>query len=488
MSERSSTDKAVPTRSNPAVIGLIGLLTVVIGALESMTIPVLPLLGADLSLSTAQSALIPSTLVIAGALATPVVGSLADRYGGRVLLLGVGGVVVAGAALSALAGTFPLLVAGQALQGVGAAFVPLGLVLMRERFAVEKRTVAVGLIAGLFTLGGGTGVITAGPIAENLSWRWMFALPALLIAVVTLAAAWVLPASGPRSGAASGKVDWAGGALLAATLFSLMLALTELPSEGWSSPKVLSLLAAAPVLGTVWVLVERRVSAPFVDVTMLKRPVIIGTTLVAVVLGMGYAVAYLAIPQLVVMPRETGFGLGGTVSDVGLYLFPGAAVAALAGPLAGVAGRRFGTRAVLTGGLVIAAAGSLFGAWAHDSAWQLILLFVLLGIGVGVGLTALYNGILDSVGPDGAGAATGLNTVARSIGLSLGFQVSAAVVSRSSQGSPVPVPTEAGYTDSFLVAAAITALAVLCAWGVPGRRRAAPPAVADTDRTPTVPV
>ncbi|MFF0445355.1 MFS transporter [Streptomyces sp. NPDC004609] len=487
MSERPSTDEAVPPRSNPVVIGLIGLLTVVIGALESMTIPVLPLLRADLSLSTAQAALIPSTLVITGALATPVVGSLADRYGGRVLLLGVSGVVVAGAATSALAGTFPLLVAGQALQGIGVAFLPLGLVLLRERFPAEKRTVAVGLVAGLFTLGGGTGVITAGPIAENLSWRWMFALPALVITVVALVAAWVLPGAAPRSGAAPGKVDWAGGVLLAATLFSLMLALTELPSEGWSSPMVLSFLAAALVLGTVFVLVESRVSDPFVDVAMLRRPVMIGTTLVAIVLGMGYAVAYMAIPQLVVMPKETGFGLGGTVSDVGLYLFPGAAVAALAGPLAGAAGRRAGTRAVLIGGLVIAAAGSLVGAWMHDSAWQLILLFVLIGIGVGAGLTALYNGILDSVGPDAAGAATGLNTVARSVGLSLGFQVSAAVISRSAEGSPVPVPTEAGYTNSFLVAAAITALAVLGTWGVPGRRAATPPTVATEDRAPTVP-
>ncbi|MGW4205297.1 MFS transporter [Streptomyces sp. NPDC004726] len=487
MSDRRATSPVASRQTDRLVIGLIGLLTVVIGALESMTIPVLPVLGADLSLTTAEAALIPSTLVITGALATPIVGSLADRYGGRVLLLGVSTLVVAGAVTSALAGSFPLLVAGQALQGIGAAFVPLGLVLVRERFPEEKRTIAVGFVAGMFTLGGGAGVVLAGPITENLSWRWMFALPALVIALVALASAWALPRNAPRAAATSGKIDWAGLVLLAGTLFSLMLALTELPTDGWSSPKVLGLLAAALVLGTVWVLVERRVSAPLIDVALLRRPVMISTTLVAIVLGMGYAVAYMAIPQLVVMPKETGFGLGGTVSDVGLYLFPGAAIAAVAGPLAGMAGRRVGPRAVLIAGLGIAVAGSLVGAWAHDSAWQLILLFLLLGFGVGVGLAALYNGILDSVRPDDTGKATGLNTVARSVGLSLGLQVSAAVLSRSAEGSPTGLPTDAGYTNSFLVAAAIAAVAIVFTWAVPGRRAAGPAAPAASDRATGVP-
>ncbi|MGW6458951.1 MFS transporter [Streptomyces sp. NPDC055078] len=487
MSERSSTSKVTSRRSDRVVIGLIGLLTLVIGAVESMTIPVLPLIGADLSLTPAQAALIPSTLVITGALTTPIVGSLADRYGGRPLLLGVSALVVGGAAVSALTGSFPLLVAGQALQGVGVAFLPLGFVLLRERFASEKRTVAVGFIAGLFTLGGGTGVVLAGPIAENLSWRWMFALPAVLIIVISLLSAWAIPGSRPLSATAPGRIDWAGAVLLAATLFSLMLALTELPSEGWTSPLVLGLLAATLVLGAVWVLVERRTADPLIDVTMLTNPVMISATLVAVVLIMGYAAAFIAIPQLTVMPKETGFGLGGTASDVGLYLLPGAVVAAVIGPLAGMACRRAGSRAVLVGGLAIAAGSSLFGAFLHSEPWQLILLFVLLGIGVSAGSTAVYNGIFDSVPAEDTGAATGLNTVARAVGLSLGLQISAAIVSRSAEGSPVPMPTEAGYTNSYLVAAAITAAAALFVRAMPGRGTAAPAAPGSTDRAPSVP-
>ncbi|MFE4663944.1 MFS transporter [Streptomyces sp. NPDC056716] len=483
MSGRPSTPIPIPTAAPPTtpgsprradrpVIALIGLLTVVIGALESMTIPILPLIQGDLGLTPAQAALIPSTLTIAGALATPFVGSLADRYGGRRVLAAVAVLVVGGAGVSAFAGTFPLLVGGQALQGVGVGFVPLGLVLLRERFAAPKRSVAVGFVAGMFTLGGGLGVVLAGPIAEGLSWRWMFGLPAALIAVFAVIAYAVLPRGEKAAGGDHGALDWGGGALLAGALFSLMLALTELPERGWTSPFVLGFLAAALALGALWVLVELRVREPLVDVRMLARPVVLGGTLLAVVLGSGYAVAYLAIPQLVVTPVETGYGLGGTVTDIGRYLLPGAVIAAVAGPLAGLAGRRFGARAVVVAGLLVAVAGSLTGAWLHDAAWQLILVFVLLGAGVGVGLTALYNGILDTVDPAETGAATGINTVARSIGIALGLQISAAVISRSAHGSATGLPTESGYTSSFLVAAAITVLAVPLAWAIPRFRRA----------------
>ncbi|MEU9335621.1 MFS transporter [Streptomyces sp. NPDC048290] len=491
MSERPSPSLPGPVPAyrpaDRAVIALVGLLTVVVGALESMTIPVLPLVQGDLGLDPARAALIPSTLTVAGALATPFVGSLADRYGGRRVLLAVAVLVAGGAALSALAGTFPLLVGGQALQGVGVGVVPLGLVLLRERFPARGRSVAVGFVAGMFTLGGGLGVVLAGPIAEGLSWRWMFGLPAAVIAVLGAVAYGVLPRQERTVDDRRGALDWAGGALLAGALFSLMLALTELPGRGWTSPFVLGFLGAALVVGVLWALVELRVAEPLVDVRMLARPVVLGGTLLAVVLGTGYAVAYLAIPQLVVAPAETGYGLGGTATDVGRYLLPGAAAAAVAGPLAGLAGRRFGARPVVVAGLLVAVAGALTGAWLHSAAWQLVLVFVLLGAGVGAGLTALYNGILDTVRPAETGAATGINTVARSVGIALGLQLSAAVVARSADGSATGLPTESGYTVSFLVAAAVTLLAVPLAWVIPrvgaggtdegGDAAPAPPAV-----------
>ncbi|WP_033295441.1 MFS transporter [Amycolatopsis jejuensis] len=446
------------------VLPVVALLVIVIGALESMTIPVLSLIGTDLALTPAQTALIPATLVITGAIATPLTGCLADRLGGRRVLVTVSVVVAIGAAVSAAAPSFPLLLAGQALQGIGAGVLPLGFVLLQENLANAKRTVAVGVVTGVFVIGGTLGVVLAGPIAESLSWRWMYALPAIVIAAGAIACHWAMPASAPAGGP---KIDWAGGALLAVFLFALMTGLTELPALGWTSPVVLASLGGFAVLAVLWVLVERRSASPLVDLGMLGKPGIAGGILVAMALGAGYAMAYLIIPQIVVSPVVTGYGLGGTPSDVGLYLLPGAALAAVAGPVAGGVNRRFGSRATLVGGLAITVAGCLCGAWLHHTAEQLILLFVLLGIGVTTASTALINGTVDAVPPEKTGAASGLNIVARAIGVAIGFEIAGAILT----GTPA-------FETAFLTAAALAAAGVLVARALPKGRAVAVPAVA----------
>ncbi|WP_329012156.1 MFS transporter [Streptomyces sp. NBC_00690] len=488
MSETATPPSVASPQSGTPVLALMAVIVVATGLLESMLFPALPIIQADLGLTTAEGALLLSSIAITASLAIPLVGSLADRYGGRRMLLVVGSAGVIGASLSSVTQSFPLLLVALAIQGIGTAVLPLGFVVMRENFPEQKRSFGVGLLVGLLAFGGGLGMVLAGPIAENLSWRWIFGLPAIVITVTTLIAYLIMPRTSPSpSGAATegiagktrdtgaGRVDWAGAVLLATTLFCLTFALSKVPDWGWSSPLVLGLFAAVPTLGALWVRTELRVENPIVDVTFLRRPAVLSGTLAALVLGLGYSVSALSIPQIVVAPEQTGYGLGGTITDTGFYMLPGAVVAVLVGPVAGALCRRFGSRAVLATGLAIAAIGLVFAAYRHSEAWHLILLVVFLGTGGAMSGTALYNGTLESVEPKDTGAATGINMIARSVGAPLGVQIAAAVISHSAEGAPIPMPTDAGYTNTFLVGSVITALAIAFAWRVPGRRAGTSP-------------
>ncbi|MGW6457678.1 MFS transporter [Streptomyces sp. NPDC055078] len=507
MSETAAPPSSTASpKSGTVVVALTAVIVVVTGLLDSMLFPALPVIQSDLGLTTAEGALLLSSITITASLAIPLVGSLADRYGGRRMMLVVGAAGVIGATLSAMTQSFPFLVAALAIQGIGTAVLPLGFVIVREHFPEQKRSFGVGLLVGLLALGGGLGMVLSGPIAENLSWRWIFGLPAIVISVTTLLVYWLMPRTAPApestgpanaaSGgaasasagpdAASGGIDWSGAVLLAGTLFCLTFALSKVPEWGWTSPLILGMLAAVPVLATLWVRTELRVENPIVDVTFLRRPAVLSGTLAAMVLGLGYSVAALSVPQIVLAPRETGYGLGGTVTDTGLYMLPGAVVAVLVGPLTGVLCRRFGSRTTLAVGLAIAAAGMVYGAYRHSEPWHLILIFGILGIGGAVAGTALYNGTLDSVEAKDTGAATGINMIARAVGAPLGLQIAAAVISHSAVGAPIPMPIDEGYTNTFLVGGAITALAIAFAWRVPGRR-AGSAARPTTEPAPTVP-
>ncbi|MFE4668807.1 MFS transporter [Streptomyces sp. NPDC056716] len=498
MSETLTPPSVASPQSGTSVLALTAVFVVVTGLLDSMLLPALPVIQAALTLTTAEGALLLSSIAITASLAVPLVGSLADRYGGRRMLLAVGCAGVAGASLSALTQSFPLLIAALAIQGIGTAVLPLGFVIVRENFPEQKRSFGIGLLVGLFSFGGGVGVVLAGPIAENLSWRWIFGLPAIVIGTATLIAYWIMPRTAPSPGGAAldgtaGKspdtsadsIDWTGAALLAATLFCLTFALSKVSDWGWSSPLVLGLFAAFPALGALWVRVELRVENPIVNVRFLRRPAVLSGTLAALVLGLGYAVSVLSIPQIVLAPEQSGYGLGGTITDTGLYMLPAALVSVLVGPLAGLLCRRLGSRTVLTAGLVIATAALVFAAYRHSEPWHLILLVVLLGVGAAMSGTALYNGTVESVEPKDTGAATGINFIARSVGILLGVQIAAAIISRYAEGSPIPVPTDASYTNTFLAGGAITALAILLAWRVPGRGTATSPRPT-TEPAPTI--
>ncbi|MBD0424539.1 MFS transporter [Streptomyces sp. TRM S81-3] len=451
---------APPVRIGKAAVGALGTLAVATGALESVVTPTLPLLQRELDMSPAEGALLSIVLLVTGALVTPVAGKFGDRYGGKRVLIRLMAVVSAGGLVSALAPNLPVLLLGQVLQGAMVGALPLSFILVRTHLPAGESKVAIGVVSGLFVGGGMAGTLSAGPVAEGLSRHWMFALPTIAVIGSTILVNSLMP-SDPPGRPDDGGVDWPGLGLLSGTLVTLMLVLALAPDIG-SQPLVLgALIVLLAALATGWTAVERRAASPMVDLRMLARPAMWTSCVLTFVICVGTSVAVYLVPQLFAVPAdEYGFGAGAT--EIGFFLLPGAVAASLAGPIGGIGARRFGSRAVVTAGIVIMAAALTALAAVHTEVWHLVIGKMMISLANGLCVTAMVTSTATSVDRGDTGIATSLVLVTRVIGYAVGAQVGGALLTA---GTPPgsDVPAESAFVTGFVIAGAVTALSLLVA-------------------------
>ncbi|MFB6638642.1 MFS transporter [Streptomyces chartreusis] len=449
---------APPVRIGRAAVGALGMLAVATGALESVVTPTLPLLQRELDMSPSEGALLSIVLLITGALVTPVAGKLGDRYGGKRILIRLMAVVCAGGLVSALAPNLPVLLLGQVLQGAMVGALPLSFILVRKHLPAGESKVAIGVVSGLFVGGGMAGTLSAGPVAEGLSRHWMFALPTVAVIGSTALVNRLMPHDPPGRSDGAG-IDWPGLLLLSGALVTLMLVLALAPDVA-SQPLVLGaliLLLAAFTGG--WIAVERRATSPMVDLRMLARPAVWKSCVLTFVICVGTSVAVYLVPQLFAVPSdEYGFGAGATA--IGFFLLPGAVAASLAGPISGIGARRYGSRAVVTAGIVLMVTALIALAAVHTEVWHLVIGKLMIALANGLCVTALVTGTATSVEQGDTGIATSLVLVTRVLGYAVGAQVSGAILTAATP-SGSDVPAESAFVTGFAIAAAVTALSLL---------------------------
>ncbi|WP_211336412.1 MFS transporter [Nocardia tenerifensis] len=440
-----------PVRMGKLSIGALGILALALGTLQSVVEPALPLLQRELGVSPAEGALVGNTLLITGAVLTPVVGKLGDRYGGKRMLVWLMAVVSAGGLLAGLAPNLPVLLLGQVLQGAMVGALPLSFILVRKHLTTGESQAAVGLVVALFTGGGMVGTAIAGPIADALSWNWMFALPTVAIAATTPAVLRLLPHDPPiRS---DDGIDWPGVILLSGTLLALMLGLVTV-TNGDLSPLASGAIAVlVAVLASGWVAVERRAESPMVDLRMLARPAMRNAFALTFIITTSFGMVVFLLPQLF---AADGFGFAADTTDIGLFLLPGAVVGALSDSVGGVAARRFGPRAVVIVGAVVTSVTMIGLASLHTQAWQLVLAKVLTAFAAGLGTTALLAGTVTAVAAEDTGIATSLLVVTRVVGVALGAQIGGAILAAG--GDPT---TEPAFVAGFAIAGLVAALSLL---------------------------
>ncbi|MFJ6571919.1 MFS transporter [Streptomyces sp. NPDC091292] len=441
-----------------AAVGALGLLALSTGALESVVSPTIPLLERELGMSQSEGALLSIVLLITGALITPLAGKFGDRYGGKKVLIRLMAVVSVGGTVSALAPNLPVLLLGQVLQGAMVGALPLSFIVVRKHLPAGDSKVAIGVVSGLFVGGGMVGMLSAGPVAEQLSRHWMFALPTLAVVAATLLVNKLMPGDPPGVGRDAG-IDWPGLLLLSGTLITLMLLLALAPEVGSQPLALLVLVVILAVFVISWVSVERRAASPMIDLKMLARPAIWKACVLTFIICMGTSTAVFLVPQLL-DERGEGYGFGASATEIGLLLLPGAIVATLAGPLGGIGDRRFGSRAVVNFGVILMAGSLVAMALVHSEVWHLVVGKALIALANGLCVTAMMTSTATAVDKGDTGIATSLILVSRVLGFAVGGQLGGAFLTAATP-SGSKIAAESAYVTGFLIAGVITSLALI---------------------------
>jgi EmrB/QacA subfamily drug resistance transporter len=431
--------------------------------LQSLVVPALPVLEKDLHTTTSGVTWVFTSYLLAASVVTPIAGRLGDMFGKkRVLIVALWG-LAAGSLLAALVSSLPLMIIARTIQGFGGAIFPLAFGILRDEFPRERVASAIALMSGILGIGGGLGIVLAGPILENLDYHWLFWIPLVVTAISAIAAMILIPESTLR---APGNVHWLGAVLLSGWLVALLLAVSEAATWGWGSAKTIGLIAASVVIAVLWVRAEARSRHPLVDMTMMRLGGVWTTNLAALLLGFGMYSAFILIPQFVQTPKSTGYGFGASVSQAGIFLVPTTIMLLVTSPLGGRLSNVVGSKVPLVLGSIITTIAFIVLTLA-DARWEVYVASTLLGIGIGFAFASMANLIVEAVPPGQTGVATGMNTIVRTIGGAIGAEVAASILASTLTGGE---PTKHGYTITFAICAVVVAVGVIASLAVPGRR------------------
>ncbi|KAB8193407.1 MFS transporter [Nonomuraea phyllanthi] len=442
----ASAPRETSTRNPwPAVISLA--FAASIAALQNTAVvPLLPVLQRELhaSLSAVTWTLTLSLLV--AAVATPLLARFGDMYGRRPMILGALALLVVGSVMAALATSLTWLIVARVLQGAVSALVPLSIGVARGLLPRDQLATGIGVISATMGFGSGGGMILAGLASGDFHLVFWITGGISLVALVIVA--FLVRDDAP---AGRGRPDLIGAALLAAWLVALLLAVSEGGSWGWTSPGVLGLFAAAVALAAAWVLVERRVAEPLVEMAMLVHRGTIGATVASMLLGFTFFTLMTGISSFAQVPERTGYGFGATTLEVGLYLLPSTLFMLVISLFAGRIMRRFAASSMVAAGSAITGLSGLWLVVQHDSPAHVYVATSLMGIGLGVGYAALGTMAVEHVDPGKTALAAGVNALVRIVGGSTAGAAIAAILAAQ--------PGMAGYQLVFAVAALAGAVA-----------------------------
>jgi EmrB/QacA subfamily drug resistance transporter len=441
-------------------VGVLALGAIAYAQLQSLVVPALPTLQRDLHTSRSGVAWVFTAYLLAASVVTPVAGRLGDMFGRkRVLVVALLG-LLSGTLLAALVSSLPLMIVARSIQGLGGTIFPLAFGVIRDIAPPERVPEAIAIVSGILGIGGGLGIVLSGPILGHLSFHWLFWIPLAVTAIAFLATVVVVSESKARE---PGSIHWLGALLLSGWLVALLVAVSEGPTWGLLSGRVLALFAASAVLSASWVGAESRSRHPLVDMRMMRLSGVWTTNAAALLIGFGLYSGFVLIPEYVQTPASTGYGFGASVTQAGLFLVPTTIALSITSPIGGWLSSTVGSKVPLVLGSSITTAAFAVLAVA-GSRWKVYLASTLLGIGIGFAFASLANLIIEAVPPSQTSVATGMNTIVRTIGGAIGAEVAASVIAAHLAAGE---PEKRGYTITFVICAAVVFVGVLASLAVP---------------------
>ncbi|MFF0205972.1 MFS transporter [Streptomyces sp. NPDC005017] len=351
-------------------------------------------------------------------------GAIGDRVGRKPML--IGGLVVFGVAsvVAAVAPNAEVMIGARVASGIGAATImPITLAVITSTFPEEQRGKAIGVWTGVAGGGGILGMFLSAFLVDVADWRWLFALPVLLIVVALAMTLKSVPNSHERSPHA---FDTVGALVSVVAVAALIFVLQEGPEQGWTAPVTLISLAVGLVATVGFVYWElRRRDASLLDVRLFReRGLAGGSITLVVVFGVQGGIAVVLFPFL-----QAVVGWSGLLSAAALM--PLAIAMMMASGLAPKLAAQIGPRATMSAGIaLIGVSLALMALFVSVDDGYLSILpgIVVMGFGLALSMVPSTEAITRSLPQEKQGVASALNDVTREFGTALGVAMLGAIL------------------------------------------------------------
>ncbi len=360
--------------------------------------------------------------VLALGIITPLAGYLAERFGIKRMYLLSLFLFVLGSVLCAFSPSLAWLVVFRALQGLGGGMLgPLGISLLFGAFPEKQRGLAFGLYGIPLVVAPASGPVLGGYFVEYLDWRYIFFINIPVgLAGILLGAFWLRES---RRGT-SARLDIPGVLLSVVSFGTLLYAIERGSSEGWTSPRILTLLAVGLLTFAVFVLVELRRRDPLLDLRLFGRR----TFTFASVIGWVSTIALFGAEFL--LPIYLQSLRGRTPLQAGLLVLPLAISSGIVVPLAGALYNRIGARwLIFVGSLLLAVNTWGFAHLSLDASYnEIMILAAIRGVALGMVLQTTLTVALTGLQPAQLPRASSLLNATRNVFQSFGIAMLGTIV------------------------------------------------------------
>jgi len=461
---------------NPrVVVAVLALAGMSASFMQTIVLPIQSELPELLNARREDTAWVITATLLSASVVTPIAGRLGDMYGKRRIALALLAILVAGSVVAALSTSVGLLIVGRALQGAIVGIIPLGISILRDILHEDRLGGAIALVSATLGVGGALGLPISALVSENFDWHVLFWLAAGLgVADFLLVLAFV-PVSTLRS---LGRFDWLGAIGLSLGLVGVLLAVSRGNEWGWLSPPVLTLGLGGLAVFAIWGRYELRHDGPLVDLRVAARPPVLLTNLASIMLGFALFASNVAFPQLLELPVATGVGLGLSLLIASLILMPSGLAMMVMSPLAARMMNTVGPRLLLVAGCLLLVVSYLMSIFFASEIWQVLLINLIIGVGIGLGYAAMPTLIMRAVPKSETAAANGLNSLMRSLGTSFASAAVGGILALNSVPlGGVEVPTAAGFQLAFVIGGAAALLGAILALFIPRGRVETRPAL-----------
>jgi len=364
-------------------------------------------------------------------------GALGNRLGRRSAFLAGVGVFAVGSLLCASAPGMAVLLPARAVQAVGVAvMLPQTLsILVHEYAEPGARARAVGIWAGVASLGLAAGPVLGGVFVSAADWRTGFWVTLALAAVALAIGQRVIPRARHGRPAAAARVDLVGAVLGVAWPTALVYGLIESADRGWTDPWILAAFAVSALAAAAFALVEHRIgrggARPLMPLGLWRAPGFVAANAA----GLAYFLTLFGI--LFFYSQDLQSQLHRSALTCGLLFLPMTVCMAVLAPVAGRLAARYGTRPVLASGLAVTGLGCLAlttlpaGVPLPGLEWR----FAVIGIGVGLMSSPMSNAAVSSVPAADSGTASAVHNTCRQIGSTLGVALLGVLVGHGGSGA-----------------------------------------------------